>query len=171
MRLELLDGERLLHTSRANAIVVPSDYGLSQFAAGDLLGLAGLGGREAIGGHLYVTSLRRAFAAHAFNRLKGVLSVPLPAIHHCRRWQSGPSVGVEVSTAATSLQFVSWSRSRVLAALESARRQFGSAEHEFMFQISSLVSGLDVRATGRRSTSRLAFSLTRLAASRPGWGS
>lgn len=46
--MRLLDGERLLHTSKANAVIVPSDYGLSRFAADDLLPLVGLAGREGL---------------------------------------------------------------------------------------------------------------------------
>lgn len=82
----LLDGERLLHTSKANAVIVPSDYGLSRFAADDLLPLVGLAGREAIGGHLSVTSLRLVFVAHRFNRLKGSTSIPLTTIEDARTW-------------------------------------------------------------------------------------
>lgn len=34
--VRLLDGERLLHTSKANAVIVPSDHGLSRLAADGL---------------------------------------------------------------------------------------------------------------------------------------
>ena len=128
MTLQLLESERQFHRSKANAIIFPSDYGLSALAAGELLGLAGIGGGEAIGGHLYITSLRIAFEAHRMNRLKGVLSVPLSAIRSAAPWRAGLSVGVQVTTAVEELQFVSWSRKAVLQALSAAREEFGPAQ-------------------------------------------
>ena len=145
MAYELLDGEREFHRSKANAVIVPSDYDLSEFAAGELLGLAGIKGKEAIGGHLHVTSLRIAFEAHGFNRVKGVLSVPLPAIRSAVLWRAGLSVGIQVATQAAALQFVSWSRKAVLLALEEARTHFGPTEEAHMRSLASAIGDFEVR--------------------------
>ena len=145
MAFEVLEGEREFHRSKANAVIVPSDYGLSEFAAGDLLGLAGIKGKEAIGGHLHVTSLRMAFEAHGFNRVKGVLSVPLSAIRRAVPWRAGLSVGIQVTTDATALQIVSWSRKAVLLALEEARSQFGPTEEAHLRSLASVIGDLEVR--------------------------
>jgi hypothetical protein len=81
--VRLLDGERVLLTCKANAVVVPSDYGLSRFAADDLLPLTGLAGQEAIGGRLSVTSLRLVFVAHPFNRINGSTLHPAEPMAGC----------------------------------------------------------------------------------------
>lgn len=128
MSLELLDGERVVGRWKSNAVVIPGDCGLSDFGVGDLLPLVGMAGREAIGGHLHVTNMRVAFKAHALNRLRGVLSVPLPSITSCERFRRGVSFGVQVHTAMSSYEFVNWSQGAVLRAVETARRAVGPAE-------------------------------------------
>jgi len=90
------------------------------------------GGSEAIGGHVHVTSVRLAFAAHPINRLKGVMSLPLPEIVRVEPWKSGPSVGFAVSTGRCTVRFVSWSRRRALDALDGARRSFGDQEQAIL---------------------------------------
>lgn len=145
MTFTLLPGESIGLTSKANAIVVPSDYGLSRFATDHLLGVVGMANREAIGGHLYVTNVRVAFEAHAFNRLKGVLSVPIPAVTAATKYRSGLAVGVEIETAAARLQFVNWSGERVLATLAKARREFGANEQAVLASVGRAIEDMRVR--------------------------
>lgn len=128
--VRLLDGERVLHRSKANAVIVPSDHGLSRFAADNLLPLAGLAGKEAIGGRLSVTTLRLAFVAHPFNRIKGSTSIPLTVIEDARNWRSGLAIGVQILTRLASFNYVTWSRSKALTAISDARRMFGSRPEE-----------------------------------------
>lgn len=128
MALHLLPRERRLHRSNANLVVVSAQYGLSDFAGGRLAALAGMAGKESIGGRVHVTSLRVAFAAHPVNRLRGVFTVPLPLITAATPWRSGISFGFEVTTPAAAVQFVSWSRRAVLAAIRQAQDAFGDAE-------------------------------------------
>lgn len=145
MTLTLLPGESIGLTTKANAIVVPSEYGLSRFATDHLLGVVGMANRESIGGHLHVTNMRLAFEAHAFNRLKGVLSVPIPAITAAAKYRSGLAVGVEIETAAARLQFVSWSAERVLATLAKARREFGANEQAVLASVGRAIEDMRVR--------------------------
>lgn len=168
MSLNLVAGEKLLHRSKCNAVVIPSQYGLSQFAAGQLMGLVGMSDREAIGGHLHVTSLRLAFRAHALNRLRGTLSIPLPIIDSALAWRSGLAVGVEVLTEAASFQFVSWSRGAVLAALEDARRGFGSQEAERISQAGKAASDMGVRE-GAEATNVAVDALVEVSGATPSW--
>lgn len=160
MELELVAGEAVQHRSRANAVIVPSEYGLSEFAAGGLLHLVGQGGKEAIGGHLHVTDLRLAFVAHGFNRLKGTLSVPIPLITGATRWRSGLSVGIEVATPPAVLRFVTWSRAEALASLERARAGFGPAERDLLARRTA--SDLTVRS-GAEALNQAAAALFRWA--------
>ena len=145
MTLDLLPGESVLLTSKANAIVVPSDYGLTQFAAGHLLGLVGMANREAIGGQLHITTARVAFQAHAFNRLRGVLSIPIPAITSAGKCRSGLAFGVQIETAAARLQFVNWSGDKVLAAIGSAQRSYGSSERSVLNSVAGALQDLAIR--------------------------
>lgn len=145
MALELLPGERQLHRSNANMVIVPSQYGLSQFAAGRLLGLMGMEGKEAIGGRVHITSARLAFAAHPINRLGGVFSVPLPQITHAARLRSGVTLGFEIVTRAAGVRFVSWSRRAALAALDQARGEFGEAERALLLRHAVPDSDLVIR--------------------------
>lgn len=140
MVLELLPSEQSLYRGKANAVVRPTDYGLGLFAAGDLLGLVGMKGKEAIGGHLEVTNLRVAFEAHGFNRLRGTFSTPLHAVLSANRYASGLTVGLEINTKAANLQFVSWSPSKAIEAIALAKTMFGPAEQELMDKLSSSVS-------------------------------
>jgi len=145
MTIGLLPDEEIIFTSKANAVIVPSDYGLSQFAAGYLLGLAELGGREAIGGHLHITTVRVAFAAHAFNRLNGVFSIPISAITSATKYRSGLAMGVEIETVAARLQFVNWSGDRVLTAITDAQQRFGQSEAAILASVGGAFEDMSVR--------------------------
>lgn len=139
MALKLLPGEHVIHRSKANVVIRPSDYGLTDLA------LLGQAGKESIGGHLHITSVRLAFAAHPFNRLRGVLSVPMPLITGTERWRSGLAIGVEVTTTAAVLRFVSWSRQGSLASLAQARADFGPSEQQILDLNNDSTSDVTVR--------------------------
>lgn len=161
--VRLLEGERLLDTSKANAVIVAYDYGLSRFAADDLLPLVGLAGTEAIGGHLSVTSLRLVFVAHRFNRVKGSTSIPLTAIEDARNWRSGLAVGVQIVTRLASFQYVTWSRSRLLRAISDARRTLGPDKERQIEAVSQLLEGFEVRRAAEtlNIAARNLFDITR----------
>ncbi|WP_120337396.1 hypothetical protein [Cryobacterium soli] len=145
MALDLLPGEVLLGTSKANAVIVPTDYGLSEFATGQLLGLIGMANREAIGGHLHITTARIAFQPHSLNRLKGILSIPIPAIVSATKYRSGLAVGIQVETARARLQFVNWSGDKALAAIAIAQRDYGPLERSTFSAVSSALEDMSIR--------------------------
>ena len=73
-------GEELLLSKKANFVIAVSEYGLSRFVADDLMWIAGLEGKEAIGGKLYVTNYRLISISHSLNRISGFFEIFLPAI-------------------------------------------------------------------------------------------
>jgi hypothetical protein len=134
--LRLFPGERLLGRWKANAVVSPDEHGLSEFAAGDLLWAVGMAGKEAIGGHLHLTSLRVAFVAHRFNRLRGTMSIPLPLITQTTAWRRMiVSVGIALVTPHARYEFVTWSRSATLLAVAQARDSFGPREAVLLAEV------------------------------------
>jgi hypothetical protein len=118
---ELLGGESVLLTKRANAIVRPTEYGLGRFPFDKYMGLVGMKGREALGGKLYLTSYRLVFKSHQLNRLTGSLSVLLPSICGIRDASTAITRKVSIQTASQDYEFVIWGISGFLAALEAQR--------------------------------------------------
>jgi hypothetical protein len=82
---DLLPGERIEVTKRANSVVHYTEHGLERIRYLHIgLEAIGWGGKEAIG-KLHLTNLRLLFASHKFNRLTGTFSIFLPTImprHH-----------------------------------------------------------------------------------------
>ncbi len=76
----LLPGEEILVTKRANFVISITDFGLSRFVADGLMWTVGMEGKEAIGGKLYLTNYRLVFISHFLNRVRGSVSIFLPAI-------------------------------------------------------------------------------------------
>jgi hypothetical protein len=168
MTLNLLPDETIVMTSKANAVIVPSDYGLSQFASGQLLGIIGMGNREAIGGHLHITTARLVFQAHAFNRLKGVLSIPIPSITSAQKYRSGLAVGIQIETLGSRMQFVNWSGEKVLTAIESVRRGFGAREEQMLATVADALQDLSVRPAAEVANVLATVGIT-LSGATPTW--
>jgi len=76
----LLPGERILLTRPANLVVKPKDFGLEDFAFGDLLWAVGMKDKESLGGAIHLTNYRILFKSHRYNRLRGMISIFLPTI-------------------------------------------------------------------------------------------
>lgn len=146
---DLLPGERVLDSRLANLVVKPDDFGLDNFAFGDLLFLAGLRNREVIGGALHTTNLRLLFKAHRFNRLHGKVSVFLPnilALQPTARW---PFRRLAVSTRLSRMEFVLSERNGVLALIDQARRDYGPAEEALLAPARSALPGIESLAPDR----------------------
>jgi hypothetical protein len=60
-------------------VIVLSEYALPSLPVGALLPLAGMAGKEAVGGRLYVTNLRVVFKAHAARESLHGLDLNQPA--------------------------------------------------------------------------------------------
>jgi hypothetical protein len=119
--VDLLPGEQLLETRAANAVVKLSDYGLSRFAFDKYMWVAGMKGKEAIGGTLSLTSYRLVFQSHALNRLRGRYSIFLPAIVGVRDASFLWTRKLAVATPLTEFQFVVWGIPRFIQRLAEAR--------------------------------------------------
>jgi hypothetical protein len=119
--VDLLPGEQVLESKASNAVVTLSDHGLSRFAFDKYMWVAGMKEKEAIGGHLFLTSYRLVFQAHALNRLRGRYSIFLPAILSLRDASFLWTRKIAVATRSTEFQFVLWGIARFLRRVEEAR--------------------------------------------------
>jgi hypothetical protein len=146
---DLLPGERVLDSRLANLVVKPADFGLGQFAFGDLLFLAGLRDREIIGGALHLTNLRLLFKAHRFNRLHGKVSIFLPSITALQPTSRWPFRRLAVATRLSRVEFVLSERDSVLATIEQARRDYGAAEEALLAPARSALPGIEALAPDR----------------------
>jgi hypothetical protein len=117
----LLPGESILSTKRANAIVRPTDYGLGRFPFDKYMGLAGMRGREGVGGNLYLTAIRLIFRSHAFNRIGGTFSIFLSSIQQTLDTSELAVRKVRVATASQDYEFVMWGIPNFLALLTAQR--------------------------------------------------
>ena len=138
--MRLWPGERLLSKHKANAIITPSDYGLGRVPHGQLLHLVGMAGKEGLGGHLHVTSVRLVFKAHALNRLRGELSTPLTNVKQVEPYRNGLSIGAYVDTSAGKQQYVTWSRGALVASVNQAKAAFGAEEARILANAASEAS-------------------------------
>lgn len=127
---ELLDGETVLLQKAANAIIIPSDHGLSRFVADGLMHLVGMKDKEAIGGHLYLTTYRLLFKAHAINRLRGQFSIYLPTITEIKDTSRFISKKMQVHTQTHAYEFVIWGIPAVMDAIRAAQSQMTPAHLE-----------------------------------------
>jgi hypothetical protein len=125
---ELLPGERLLDSRLANLVVKPADFGIGEASLGDLYFLAGMRGREIVGGALHLTNLRLLFKAHRWNRLRGRLSVFLPQIEGCEPRARWPYRRLALQACGLELELAAIDRDGLLALIEAARSDFGPEE-------------------------------------------
>lgn len=118
----LLEGETVLLEKAANAVLHPSDYGLSKIPVGSV-GLALMGWRdmEAIGGKLHVTNYRLLFSSHAINRVTGTISIFLPTITQLRDVSRMLSKKLAVTTPSSESTFVVWGIPQLIAVIEQAK--------------------------------------------------
>ena len=105
---ELLDGEQVIVTKMANAVIKLSDYGLKRLPYDGLMNLMGFKGKEAIGGKLHLTNFRLVFKAHPVNRVRGKFSIFLPAITQLRNTSSFLAKKLETRTELQIFEFVIW---------------------------------------------------------------
>ena len=118
---DLLQGERLLESKFANAIIKPADYDLSRFFADDLLWTIGMKDKEAIGGQLHLTTYRLLFRSHPANRLTGEFELFLPVVVSVRDTSFLWTRKCAVDTDATHQEFIIWGIAHFLKAIEDAR--------------------------------------------------
>ena len=105
---ELLDGEQVIVTKMANAVIQLSDYGLKRLPYDGLMNRMGFKGKEAIGGKLHLTNFRLVFKAHPVNRVRGKFSIFLPAITQLRNTSRFLAKKLETRTELQIFEFVIW---------------------------------------------------------------
>ncbi len=118
---DLLAGEQILHSTLANLVVRPKDFGLGKFAFGDLLWLAGMQDKEAIGGGLHLTTHRLVFKSHRLNRLRGSVSIFLPTIVDLRNSSLLLLRRLTVTTGFARIDLITPQVDQLIERIEQAR--------------------------------------------------
>jgi hypothetical protein len=131
---DLLDGEEVVMSKAANALIVPSEYGLAALSLGRYRQLPDLAGREAIGGKLHLTSWRLIFHSHAVNRATGTFSIFLPTILNSADTSRGFTHRVRIETRSHAFEFVMWGVRRFLSALARQRQACDASEVQHLLQ-------------------------------------
>ncbi|MEU9099577.1 hypothetical protein [Streptomyces sp. NPDC048361] len=121
---DLLPGEVVQLTKKANAVVNVSEAGLTRFSRDQLMWMVGMQGSEAIGGKLYVTNYRLVFCSHFANRATGRFSLFLPVISAVRDSSWGVRRQIEVSTRTHQFSFIAWGIPRLTATIEGLRQDW-----------------------------------------------
>lgn len=118
---ELMSGEQILHSTLANLVVRPQEFGLSKFAFGDLLWVAGMQDKEVIGGGLHLTTHRLVFKSHRLNRLRGSVSIFLPTISELRNSSFGLLRRLTLTTGIARVDLITLDVDRLIERIEQAR--------------------------------------------------
>ena len=123
---DLLDGERLIQTKNANAVIKIDEHGLSRFAFDQLMWTVGMKGKEAIGGKIHLTNYRLVFQSHAINRLTGKFSIFLPTIKELKDASGLIVKKMEVATDTQLFEFVIWGVPAFIAQIQIAKNAIHS---------------------------------------------
>ena len=131
---ELLEGEKLILSKNANAVIKRSDYDLNELTPGIdfLLRYFGMNGTEAIGGRLHLTNYRLIFKSHPVNRVTGKFSVFLTTIKDVEDTSVFVSKKIAISTQTQRFEFVVWGIPQLIAAIESAKNNIDSTLQKFI---------------------------------------
>jgi hypothetical protein len=114
---DLLPAERSIMTKAANMVVSVKESGLSRFAFDDLMWVAGMKGKEAIGGKAHLTNYRIIFKSHSFNRLRGSHTIFLPnVVSVTPRFDR-----LIVETEYQRFQFVMWFKASFIKAVQQEK--------------------------------------------------
>ena len=116
---ELIPNEVVLHRKGSNFIVKLDEVDLPRFCADQLMWTIGMAGKEAIGGHLYITNYRLLFIAHKFNRLTGQFSIPLFRINDAYKKTKFPMFKLLVETDMANFEFVIWNANKAVEIIRS----------------------------------------------------
>lgn len=130
---ELLPGERVILTKKANCVVRLSDVGLQRLRFDQGLAAIGMGGQEAIGGQLHLTSYRLVFASHAVNRAVGKLSLFLPTVVELRDTSKGLAKKLTVRTELQEVELVVWGVPALITAIDQQRRVLTPTDAQHLF--------------------------------------
>ena len=132
---DLLTGEQLLASKRANAVIRVQRPGLFFFLVHQALRTAGLQGNEAVGGHLYLTTCRLVFESHQVNWVTGRLSIFLPAIQAVRNSSHVITKQLAVQTRTQEHMFVVWGIPELMAAILAARNRLSPQQQAALREV------------------------------------
>lgn len=118
---DILNGEILLCSKAANAIIKISDYDLKSLPYNQLISITGFKGKEAIGGILHLTNYRLIFKSHIFNRVKGKFSIFLPTIKNLHDRSQFLTKKIEVITQIQIYEFVVWDIPALIQSINFAK--------------------------------------------------
>jgi hypothetical protein len=141
----LYQGERVLASKNANAVITLRDHGLESIPDTErAMAWAGFAGKEAIGGRLHLTNWRVVFRAHPFNRVKGQMSIVLPTIVELADTSRFLGKKLQVTTRSAHHEFVVWGVPTLIRAIAQAQGDADAAAIHAAVQAhpSSLGSGL-----------------------------
>lgn len=124
---DLLTGEQWLTSKPANAVIRLDEYGLSTFAFDNYMALAGMEGKETIGGQLELTTYRLVFHSHGFNRVTGKFSIFLPTIQDARNTSHLLVRQMSVYTRTQQYDFIVWGIPAFIQAILGARDRLDPA--------------------------------------------
>lgn len=116
----------------ANHITTPATGFEKLMSRNPLMLLSGQFGRISRGGHLYVTTTHLVFEPHSLNDAveQSRLRIPLVEITGMRTHQRMASAVLTVSTVrGVDIDFLCWSREKVMAAVEQARQRLQFPGH------------------------------------------
>ena len=128
-------GEELLLSKKANFVIAVSEYGLSRFIADDLMWVAGLEGKEAIGGKLYVTNYRLIFISHSLNRISGFFEIFLPAITKTYNSSRGITKSITLETEIADFKFIVWGIPKLLDQIDSSVSAFLASKENHLSEL------------------------------------
>lgn len=146
---DLLPTEDVIIAKPANYIIRLKDYRLSTIWLRALMPLIGVGGKEAIGGTLYLTNYRLIFDAHALNRVKGTFSIFLPTIRQHQNASGLIIRKIRVATGRQSFEFVVWGVPALLVAIRQAQSVLDDSQQQNLRQL--VVANLDILCTKSRN--------------------
>ena len=155
----LLAGEELLLSKKVNFVISVSDYGLSRFVADDLMWIAGLQGKEAIGGKLYLTNYRVIFISHSINRVSGSIEIFLPAITKAYNSSRGLTKSITLDTELADLKFIVWGIPKLLEQINSAASASLSPEDN---QLSELLNSVESKPANGLSKNQTLENLNKI---------
>jgi hypothetical protein len=125
---DLFPGEQILWFEPASLVVRPEDFGLKDFAFNQFLWVVGMKKKEVIGGRIYLTNFRIIFKSHRINRLKGMISVFLPAIIDYKNTSFFITQKITIKTFVSKIDFVAGGVDKLVALIKKQKNQLNDSD-------------------------------------------
>ncbi|MDM8556144.1 GRAM domain-containing protein [Desulfococcaceae bacterium HSG7] len=129
---DIFDGESIIQTKKANAVIKVDEYGLKKFGFDKFLSIYGMKGKDAIGGKIYLTNYRLIFKSHWCNRVSGKFSIFLPTIKGVKNTSKLITRKMEVRTDTQRFEFVVWGPSAFISQIKAVKDAISQEQIEFI---------------------------------------